>query len=52
MTWLANTILVLHALIVLIVLFIVGGLIAIWIGAALGRSWVETARFGRRTSSP
>lgn len=49
MTWLANTILVLHAL---IVLFIVGGLIAIWIGAALGRSWVETARFGRRTSSP
>ncbi|AET93316.1 hypothetical protein A9R05_31445 [Burkholderia sp. KK1] len=42
MTWLANTILVLHAL---IVLFIVGGLIAIWIGAAFGRSWVRNRAF-------
>jgi hypothetical protein len=42
MIWLANTILVLHAL---IVLFIVGGLIAIWIGAALRRGWVRNRAF-------
>ncbi|SAK92516.1 hypothetical protein AWB75_06554 [Caballeronia catudaia] len=42
MIWLANTILVLHAL---IVLFIVGGLIAIWTGAALRRTWVRNRAF-------
>ena len=42
MIWLANTILVLHAL---IVLFIVGGLIAIWIGAASRWTWVRNRAF-------
>ncbi|SAK81383.1 hypothetical protein AWB80_05205 [Caballeronia pedi] len=35
---LANTVLVLHAM---IVLFIVGGLIAIWTGAAFGYAWAR-----------
>ena len=38
MIWLADTVLVLHAL---IVLFIVGGLIAIWAGAGSKRDWVR-----------
>ncbi|QBR02905.1 DUF2784 domain-containing protein [Paraburkholderia pallida] len=38
MKWLANTVLVLHAL---LVLFIVGGLLAIWVGAWLKRGWVR-----------
>ena len=42
MIWLANAVLVLHAL---IVLFIVGGLIAIWIGAALRRGWARNRVF-------
>jgi Protein of Unknown function (DUF2784) len=42
MIWLANAILVLHAL---IVLFIVGGLVAIWIGAAFKRQWVRDRAF-------
>jgi hypothetical protein len=42
MNWLANTVLVLHAL---IVLFIVGGLIAIWTGAWLKRGWVRNRVF-------
>ena len=42
MSWLANAILVLHAL---IVLFIVGGLIAIWVGAAFGRAWARNRAF-------
>jgi hypothetical protein len=42
MIWLANTILVLHAL---IVLFIVGGLIAIWAGAACKGAWVRNRAF-------
>ncbi|SIT47547.1 conserved membrane hypothetical protein [Paraburkholderia piptadeniae] len=42
MIWLANTVLVLHAL---IVVFIVGGLIAIWVGAALKRDWVRNRAF-------
>jgi len=42
MNWLANTVLVLHAL---IVLFIVGGLIAIWTGAWLKRDWVRNRMF-------
>lgn len=42
MNWLANTVLVLHAL---IVVFIVGGLIAIWVGAALKRNWVRNRAF-------
>jgi len=44
MFWLANAILVLHAL---IVLFIVGGLIAIWVGAATKRKWVRNRAFRR-----
>ncbi|RQH01660.1 DUF2784 domain-containing protein [Paraburkholderia dinghuensis] len=42
MNWLANTVLVLHAL---VVLFIVGGLLAIWAGAWLQRSWVRNRVF-------
>ncbi|BBU31537.1 hypothetical protein BTHE68_52710 [Burkholderia sp. THE68] len=42
MNSLANTILVLHAL---IVLFIVGGLIAIWAGAAFGCAWARNRVF-------
>jgi hypothetical protein len=42
MNWLANTVLVLHAL---IVLFIVGGLIAIWTGAWLRRDEVRNRVF-------
>jgi hypothetical protein len=42
MSWLANTVLVLHAL---IVLFIVGGLIAIWTGAWLKRDEVRSRVF-------
>lgn len=38
MNWLANTVLVLHAL---LVLFIVGGLLAIWAGAGLKSGWVR-----------
>ncbi len=42
MIWLADTILALHAL---LVLFIVGGLIAIWAGAARERGWVRNRAF-------
>jgi hypothetical protein len=42
MNWLANTVLVLHTL---IVLFIVGGLIAIWTGTWLKRDWVGNRLF-------
>ncbi|SDC96165.1 DUF2784 domain-containing protein [Paraburkholderia lycopersici] len=42
MLWLANVVLVLHAL---IVVFIVGGLIAIWIAAALKRAWARNRAF-------
>jgi hypothetical protein len=42
MIWLANLILVLHAL---IVVFIVGGLFAIWIAAALGLAWARNRAF-------
>ncbi|MEX3920141.1 DUF2784 domain-containing protein [Paraburkholderia sp. BR10872] len=42
MNWLANIVLVLHAL---VVLFIVGGLLAIWVGAWLGRAWVRNRVF-------
>ncbi|MBN3762207.1 DUF2784 domain-containing protein [Burkholderia sp. Ac-20365] len=42
MIWLANAVLVLHAL---IVLFIVGGLIAIWAGTALKHGWVRNRAF-------
>lgn len=42
MIWLANAVLVLHAL---IVLFIVGGLIAIWVGAWRKRAWVRNRAF-------
>ncbi|WP_296650222.1 DUF2784 domain-containing protein [Paraburkholderia sp.] len=42
MIWLANVILVLHAL---IVLFIVGGLIAIWTGAGLKHAWARNRVF-------
>nr|WP_274389223.1 DUF2784 domain-containing protein [Paraburkholderia tagetis] len=38
----ANTVLVLHAL---LVLFIVGGLVAIWLGAWLKRGWVRNRVF-------
>ncbi|MFD1560081.1 DUF2784 domain-containing protein [Paraburkholderia silviterrae] len=38
MNWLANTVLVLHAL---LVLFIVGGLVALWLGAWLKHGWVR-----------
>lgn len=42
MNWLANIVLVLHAL---VVLFIVGGLIAIWVGALLKRDWIRNGAF-------
>ncbi|WP_118180530.1 DUF2784 domain-containing protein [Paraburkholderia phosphatilytica] len=42
MIWLADTVLVLHAL---LVLFIVGGVIAIWVGAALKQRWVRNRVF-------
>ena len=42
MIWLANLVLVLHAL---IVAFIVGGLFAIWIAAALGLAWARNRAF-------
>ncbi|MXN80016.1 DUF2784 family protein [Burkholderia sp. 4701] len=42
MIWLANTVLVLHAL---LVLFIVGGLFAIWAGAAFNLGWVRNRVF-------
>ncbi|TCW85908.1 DUF2784 domain-containing protein [Burkholderia sp. SRS-46] len=42
MIWLANAVLVLHAL---LVLFIVGGLLAIWAGAAFERGWVRNRAF-------
>lgn len=42
MIWLANAVLVLHAL---IVVFIVGGLVAIWIGDTLKRDWVRNRAF-------
>ncbi len=42
MVGLADAVLVLHAL---LVLFIVGGLIAIWIGAALRQGWARNRAF-------
>ena len=42
MIWLADTVLVVHAL---IALFIVGGLAAIWIGSGLGWEWVHSRLF-------
>lgn len=42
MNWLANIVLVLHAL---VVLFIVGGLFAIWTGAWLKRDWIRNRMF-------
>ena len=42
MALLADTVLVVHAL---LVLFIVGGLAAIWIGAGFGWSWVRLRYF-------
>ncbi|KHK57931.1 membrane protein [Ralstonia sp. A12] len=42
MTALADAVLVLHAL---LVLFIVGGLVAIWVGAARKRSWARNRVF-------
>lgn len=42
MTALADAVLVLHAL---VVLFIVGGFAAVWLGAALGWVWVRDRRF-------
>ncbi|MEM5368505.1 DUF2784 domain-containing protein [Paraburkholderia azotifigens] len=42
MIGLADAVLVLHAL---IVLFIVGGLLAVWAGAALHRTWVRNRAF-------
>ncbi|HTR05978.1 MAG TPA: DUF2784 domain-containing protein [Paraburkholderia sp.] len=42
MIWLANIVLVLHAL---IVLFIVGGLIAVWIAAGLKLAWARNRVF-------
>ncbi|MBC8750702.1 hypothetical protein OKW43_007070 [Paraburkholderia sp. WC7.3g] len=42
MIWLANTVLVLHAL---IVLFIVGGLFAIWIAYGLQLAWARNRLF-------
>jgi hypothetical protein len=42
MIWLANIVLVLHAL---IVVFIVGGLFAIWIAAGLGLAWARNRAF-------
>ncbi|AOK61284.1 DUF2784 domain-containing protein [Burkholderia ubonensis] len=42
MIWLANAVLVLHAM---LVLFIVGGLVAIWVGAGFKRAWVRNRTF-------
>ena len=42
MIWLADAVLVVHAL---IALFIVGGLPAIWIGSGLGWEWVRSRPF-------
>jgi hypothetical protein len=42
MIWLADAVLVIHAL---IALFIVGGLAAIWVGACLGWEWVRNRLF-------
>ncbi|MBN3787035.1 DUF2784 domain-containing protein [Burkholderia sp. Ac-20353] len=42
MIWLANTVLVVHAM---LVIFIVGGLLAIWVGAAFKRNWVRNRAF-------
>ncbi|MBB5410123.1 hypothetical protein HDG34_004076 [Paraburkholderia sp. HC6.4b] len=42
MIWLANIVLVLHAL---IVVFIVGGLFAIWIAHGLGLPWARNRTF-------
>lgn len=42
MTALADAVLVLHAL---VVLFIVGGFAAVWLGAALEWAWVRDRRF-------
>ena len=42
MIWLADAVLVVHAL---LALFIVGGLVAIWVGAALGWSWIHQRLF-------
>ncbi|PZR45883.1 DUF2784 domain-containing protein [Paraburkholderia fungorum] len=42
MIWLADTVLVVHAL---LALFIVCGLVAIWLGAALGWKWIRQRLF-------
>jgi hypothetical protein len=42
MPWLADFVLIVHAL---FVLFVVGGLALIWIGAACGWRWVRNYRF-------
>ncbi|MDP2783068.1 MAG: DUF2784 domain-containing protein [Sulfurimicrobium sp.] len=42
MALLADAVLIVHFL---FVLFVVGGLLAIWIGAAFGRAWVRNLRF-------
>lgn len=42
MNWLADIVLVLHAL---VVLFILGGLIAIWTGAWFKRDWIRNRMF-------
>lgn len=42
MIWLANTVLVVHAL---LALFIVCGLVAIWMGAAFGWAWIHQRLF-------
>jgi hypothetical protein len=42
MIWLADAVLVVHAL---IALFIVGGLAAIWVGSGLGWEWVHSWLF-------
>ncbi|CAB3798508.1 DUF2784 domain-containing protein [Pararobbsia alpina] len=42
MIWLADAVLVMHAL---IALFIVGGLAAIWVGSGLGWEWVHHRLF-------
>jgi hypothetical protein len=40
--WLADAVLILHAL---LVLFIVGGFAAIWVGASIGWPWVRERHF-------
>jgi Protein of Unknown function (DUF2784) len=42
MNWLADAVLVVHAL---IALFIVGGLVAIWVGSGLGWEWTHLRLF-------